>query len=79
VKRIIKREEQEISIAHLLGLIFIPTTLLTTAYIVIGQLQAAIPSILLFFILASVILFPIELAIILLGSKKKYGRYSLKS
>ena len=79
MKRIIKREEQEISIAHLLGLIFIPTTLLTTAYIAIGQLQDAIPSILLFFLLASVILFPLELGIILIGSKKKYGSYSLKS
>ena len=72
-------EEEEISIALLLGLIFIPTTLLTTAYIVIGQLQEAIPSILLFFILASVILFPIELGVILIGGKKKYGIYSLKS
>lgn len=70
---------EDISLPKLLGLIFIPTSLVTTAYILVGQLQDTIPSILLFFLLASVILFPIELAVILFASKRNYGSYSLKS
>lgn len=68
-----------LSVTKLLGLIFIPTTILTLAYIFIGQLQNAIPSILLFFILAFLILFPIELGVVLRASKNRYGSYSLKS
>jgi len=68
-----------LSVSKLLGLIFIPTSLLTIAYIVIGQMQNAIPSILLFFVLTMLILFPIELWIVLRASKNKFGNYSLKS
>jgi membrane protease YdiL (CAAX protease family) len=42
-------------------------------------LQNTIPSLLLFYLLAMFILFPIELFIVLYGGKKEYGRYSLKS
>jgi len=60
--------------------IFIPTSLLTLAYVLVGNLlQNTIPSILLFFILATFILFPIELFVVLYATKKEYGRYSLKS
>jgi len=69
----------QLSVSKLLGLIFIPTTLLTIAYILIGQMQNTIPSILLFFLLAILILFPIELGVVLRASKNKYGSYSLKS
>ncbi len=68
-----------LSVSKLLGLIFIPTTLLTIAYILIGQMQNTIPSILLFFLLAILILFPIELGVVLRASKNRYGSYSLKS
>ncbi|MGI6771957.1 MAG: CPBP family intramembrane glutamic endopeptidase [Acutalibacteraceae bacterium] len=60
-------------------LIFIPTILTTSVYIILGFMQNAIPSILLFFLCALFILFPIELGIIIHASKKEYGRYSLKS
>jgi uncharacterized protein len=67
---------------QVLLLIFIPTTLLTLAYIIIGHLPAvqnALPSVLLFLLLATLILFPIELLVVLLASKKEFGRYSLQS
>jgi uncharacterized protein len=63
-------------------IIFVPTLLLTLTYAGIGQLssvQKAIPSLLLFFLLALLILFPLEILIVLLASKKEFGRYSLKS
>lgn len=68
-----------LSVSKTLGLIYIPTTLLTSAYILVGQMQNAIPSILLFFLLAILILFPIELGVVLCASKNRYGSYSLKS
>jgi hypothetical protein len=71
--------ENNISLKKLFGLIFIPTTLLTITYVIAGSLQQTIPSILLFFLLATLILFPIELGVVLLSSKKEYGSYSLKS
>jgi len=66
-------------IAKLLLLVFIPTTILTLTYILLGNLQNAIPSIILFALVAIVILLPIELFVILWASKKKYGKYNLKS
>jgi hypothetical protein len=73
------KPQEDISLIKLLGLIFIPTSLVTTAYIIVGLQQNKIPSILLFFLLASVILLPIELAVVLHASKIKNGSYSLKS
>lgn len=72
-------KENNISLKKLFGLIFIPTTILTITYVIVGSLQQTIPSILLFFLLATLILFPIELGVVLRSSKKEYGSYSLKS
>lgn len=74
-----KNMQKEISLSKLLCLIFMPTLILTTIYIIIGCLQNTIPSLLLFFLFAAVILFPIEICIVLYASKKEYGSYSLKS
>ena len=73
------REKGNISLTKLLCLIFIPTSILTFAYFLVGNLQNAIPSIMLFYVLAAFILFPIELTIVFRASKKEYGKYSLKS
>jgi len=70
---------KEISLLELLLLIFIPAALSTTVYIIIGFLQNAIPSLLLFFLCALFIIFPIELGVIIHASKIEYGCYSLKS
>jgi len=62
--------------------IFVPTSILTMVYVGVGQISAvqkAIPSLLLFFLLALLILFPIEILIVCFASKKALGRYSLKS
>ena len=72
----------ELKIWQVLLLVFVPPALLMLAYIFIGQLptvQNAIPSLLLFFLLALLILFPIELFVVLHASKKAFGRISLKS
>ncbi len=58
--------------------IFIPTFALSLAYLLFGHF-CKMPFILLFCILGTVILVPIELGIILSSSKKEYGTYSLKS
>lgn len=79
MKKINLESQENISTIKLYGLIFIPTSLLTTAYIITGLTLKIIPSILLFYLLAFVILFPIELAAVLIESKKKYGNYSFKS
>jgi membrane protease YdiL (CAAX protease family) len=60
-------------------LIFIPTTILTVSYFLLGHVFESIPSLLLFFTLATLILFPIELAVVLYSSKKSFGSYSLRS
>jgi len=62
--------------------IFVPTSILTMAYVGVGQISAvqkAIPSLLLFFLLALLILFPLEILIVCSASKKSFGRFSLKS
>lgn len=72
----------ELPLWQVLLLIFIPTTLLTLAYLIIGHqpaVQNALPSVLLFLLLATLILFPIELMVVLKASKKEFGRYSLQS
>lgn len=70
---------EELSILKIVALVFIPTTILTIAYIFTGYMQPAIPSILLFFLLAVVTLFPFEVAIVFNASKKEHGKLSLKS
>ena len=60
-------------------MVFIPSSILTIVYITIGSLKQTIPSLLLFYIWATLILFPIEIGVVLNASKKEYGRYSLKS
>jgi uncharacterized protein len=70
----------DLSIWRVLLLIFVPTSLLTLAYVSAGHLvQDTIPSLLLFFLLAMVILFPIQLSVVLSASKREHGRYSLES
>ena len=58
--------------------IFTPTIVLSMSYLLLGHF-CNIPHILLFCILGTVILVPMELGIILSASKKENGTYSLKS
>lgn len=67
-----------INIKELIIKILIPTVLLSTSYLVLGHL-CRIPHLLLFCILGTVFLVPVELGMILSASKKEYGEYSLKS
>lgn len=69
-----------LSIWKVLLLIFIPPSLLMVAYALAGYLlQDTMPSLLLFFLSALSILFPIQLLVIFIASKKEYGIYSLRS
>ncbi len=67
-----------IDIKGLLLRIFIPTIVLSMSYLILGHF-CNIPYILLFCILGTVILLPMELGMIISASKKEYGTYSLKS
>ena len=58
--------------------IFMPTIVLSLSYFILGHF-CNIPYILLFCILGTVMLVPMELGIIMVASKKEYGTYSLKS
>lgn len=58
--------------------IFIPATALSISYLLLGHF-CKVPHILLFCILGTVILVPIELGFILAASKREYGSCSLKS
>ena len=58
--------------------IYAPTIVLSLSYLLLGQF-CNIPHILLFCILGTVILAPMELAVILSASKRENGVYSLKS
>lgn len=58
--------------------IFIPTIVLSLCYLLLGHI-CNIPHILLFCILGTVILMPMELGVILSASKQENGAYSLKS
>ena len=71
--------QKGMSLQKILCMIFIPTSILTIVYIISGGLKPSIPSLLLFFICAALILFPIEIGVVLNASKKEYGSYSLKS
>jgi hypothetical protein len=69
-----------LSLLKVILLIFIPTSILTLAYVIVGHLvHETIPAFLLFFILAMLILFPVQLTVVLRASKKEYGKYSLQS
>ncbi|MGB4589029.1 MAG: CPBP family intramembrane glutamic endopeptidase [Clostridiaceae bacterium] len=71
--------QKEMSLQKALFMIFIPSFILTIIYLIAGTLTHAIPSRLLFYLVALFILFPFELGVVLNASKKEYGRYSLKS
>lgn len=68
----------EIDTKGLLLRIFIPAATLSFSYLILGHF-CKIPHILLFCILGTVILVPIELGFILAASKREYGSCSLKS
>lgn len=58
--------------------IFVPTTVLSLSYLILGHF-CNMPHILLFCILGTIILVPMELGMIISASKKEYGTCSLKS
>ena len=68
----------KINTKGLLARIFLPTTALSLSYLLLGHF-CGIPNILLFCILGTVILAPMELGMILSASKREYGVYSFKS
>lgn len=67
------------SMLKVLALIFIPTLAFTTTYIILGLAQQAIPSIVLFSLLAIITLFLFQLVVVLLVTKKEFGNISFKS
>ena len=69
---------KKIDTKGLLLRIFVPTIALSLSYLILGHF-CSIPHILLFCILGTLILAPIELGIILKASKSEYGKYSLQS
>jgi membrane protease YdiL (CAAX protease family) len=79
MKTLIESKKDNLSVMKVVFLILIPTTILTVSYLLLGHVFKAIPSLLLFFALATLILFPFELAVILYSSKKSFGSYSLMS
>lgn len=62
----------------LVSRIFIPAIILSSSYLILGHF-CNIPHILLFCILGTLILVPIESGIILKAGKSEYGKYSLQS
>jgi uncharacterized protein len=61
-------------------LIFVPSALLTLAYVGAGTILGdRLPTLLIFFVLALLILFPVQLFVVVWASRKEYGRYSLQS
>jgi membrane protease YdiL (CAAX protease family) len=79
MKMSIEKKNDNLSLGKVIFLVFVPTTILTAVYVLLGHVQKAIPSLLLFYALALVILFPFELAVILRASKKEFGNYSVRS
>lgn len=69
---------KKIDTKGLLLRIFAPTTVLSLSYLILGHF-CNMPYILLFCILGTVILVPMELGMIITASKKEYGTYSFKS
>lgn len=72
-------ESREFGIGKLISSVLIPTTVFTGLYICLGLHFQKLPSMLLFFLVAVVTLFPVELAMIARESKREYGKYSLRS
>lgn len=70
---------EQMSLLKVVAFIFIPTTALTAIYIFMGYMQTVIPSLLLFFVLAMIIMFPFEIGVVLKASKKEHGKYSFTS
>ena len=71
---------QVISTTKLLAYIFVPPVLTMIFYILLSVLfHQVVPTMLLFFVSALMILFPIQIYLILKESKNNYGNYSLKS
>lgn len=68
----------KMDVKGLLLRIFIPTLVLSLTYLLLGHF-CKIPHLLLFCILGTVTLVPIELGVILSASKKENGTYSFKS
>ena len=68
----------KIDIRGLVLKIFMPTIVLSLSYLILGHF-CNIPHILLFCILGTVILVPMELGMVISTSKKEHGTYSLKS
>ena len=58
--------------------IFVPTTVLSLSYLILGHF-CNMPHILLFCIMGTIIFVPMELVMIISASKKEYGTCSLKS
>ena len=58
--------------------VFVPTTVFSLSYLILGHF-CNMPHILLFCILGTIILVPMELGMIISASKKEYGTCSLKS
>ncbi len=67
----------QITTKGLLLKIFIPTTITSLIYLLLGHF-CNIPHLLLFCILATIFPMPLEIAMMLSASKKEYGTYSLK-
>lgn len=70
---------EQMSLLKVAAFVFIPTTLLTVIYVFMGYKQTSIPSLLLFFLLAMITMFPFQITIVLKESKSEQGKYNLKS
>lgn len=79
MKSLIENINDNLSLKKLVFLIFVPTTILSVSYVLLGRVLETIPSLLLFYSLAMLILFPTELAVVIYSSKKAFGSYSVRS
>ncbi|HKM22737.1 MAG TPA: CPBP family intramembrane glutamic endopeptidase [Lachnospiraceae bacterium] len=70
-----KTREEKVS--SILLMVFVPVAIFYLCYLGIGSVWQKVPSLLLFFMIAVIVLFPAELGMILWQSKKQDGRYSL--
>jgi uncharacterized protein len=71
---------RDLPMRRVVFLVFAPAVLVTVAYVVSGlALRDVLPSLLLLFILAATILFPIQLFVVLSATKREFGRFSLRS
>lgn len=75
-----KGARRDLPMRWVLLLVFAPAGLATLSYVLLGfALRDAIPSLLLFFLLAATILFPVQLYVVLSASKRMFGSVSLRS